>query len=232
MINSGKYDVVYSEPEGKPLSDVWYIPFINPVSHERTGFNSQKPEKLIKRLLEIFTDQNDLVLDFFMGSGTTATVAHKINRRYISIEQIESQTKIALERLINTIDGNNIGISKDVNWQGGGSFVYCELLEDNNSYIKVLEEASTSKQIREILSKATANGKIVPSVLPSDLTDTAEDFSELSIEEQRNIVLELLDKNKLYVNLSDLEDEGYDISESDKIFTRSFYQKLRSKSYE
>lgn len=160
-----------------------------------------------------------------MGSGTTQSAALKLNRRFIGVEQLDYIKTASTQRLKKVINGEQGGISKDVNWQGGGSFVYCELLEDNQAYIKKLEEASSSEQIKEILLIATKNGKIVPSVLPSDLRDSSEAFDKLSIEEQRNLVLELMDKNKLYVNLSDLEDESYGVSESDKKFTRSFYKR-------
>jgi adenine-specific DNA-methyltransferase len=80
-----------------------------------------------------------------------------------------------------------------------------------------------SSTIISILNRATDNGKIVPSVLPDDLKKTEEEFDELSLEEQKTLVLELLDKNKLYVNLSDLDDEDANVSEADKAFTKSFY---------
>ena len=188
-------------------------------------FGYAKPESLVGFLIKSVTKEKDLVLDFFMGSGTTQSAALKLNRRFIGVEQLDYIKTASTQRLKKVINGEQGGISKDVNWQGGGSFVYCELLEDNQAYIKKLEEASSSEQIKEILLIATKNGKIVPSVLPSDLRDSSEAFDKLSIEEQRNLVLELMDKNKLYVNLSDLEDESYGVSESDKKFTRSFYKR-------
>lgn len=127
LIESGKYTVVYAETEGKPLSDVWKIPFINPVAKERIGFNSQKLEVLLKRLLEVFSNENDLIMDFHLGSGTTCAVAHKMGRKYIGIEQMDYIENISVERLKKVVDGEQGGISKAVNWQGGGSFIYAEL---------------------------------------------------------------------------------------------------------
>lgn len=169
------------------------------------------------------TDEGDIVLDYHLGSGTTAAVAHKLGRKYIGIEQMEGQIDIELDRLQKVIDGYGFGISKDVNWQGGGSFVYCELLEDNQSLIYELEQAQDSNSIKFILDKATQNGKIVHSVLPSDLKRTEDEFESLSLDEQKKVVLELLDKNKLYINLSDMEDEDASVSDADKAFTKSFY---------
>ena len=92
-------------------------------------FSTPKPERLIQRILNIATNENDLVLDSFLGSGTTAAVAHKMNRRYIGIEMGEhAQTHCAV-RLQKVIDGEQGGISEDVNWQGGGGYRFYQLGE-------------------------------------------------------------------------------------------------------
>lgn len=188
-------------------------------------FTNPKPEELIQRILELSTSKGEFVLDFFMGSATTQAVSMKMNRRFIGIEQMDYINTVSIPRLKKVIEGEQGGISKSVNWEGGGSFVYCELLEDNESLVSELERAKTSEEIRVVLNKAIDNGKLIPSVLPNDLKGTEKDFDNLSIEKQKNLVMELLDKNKLYVNLSDLEDESFNISDEDKKFTRSFYNK-------
>jgi adenine-specific DNA-methyltransferase len=91
--------------------------------------NGKKPEKLLKRIIEMTTKPQDLVLDFFLGSGTTAAVAHKLNRQYIGIEQTDYQDNDCTVRLKNVINGDPTGISKSINWQGGGSFVFGVLSE-------------------------------------------------------------------------------------------------------
>ncbi|MDO5714911.1 MAG: site-specific DNA-methyltransferase, partial [Tissierellia bacterium] len=136
----------------------------------------QKPERLIRDILFSVTNENDIVLDFFMGSGTTASVAHKMNRQFIGIEQMDYINTVSVPRLQKVIAGEQGGISKEVNWQGGGSFVYCELLEDNQTLINKIQDATDSKTIKLVLKKATDNGKIVPSVLPDDLKQTEEEF--------------------------------------------------------
>ncbi|WP_322935431.1 site-specific DNA-methyltransferase [Mycoplasmopsis felis] len=83
-------------------------------------FSYPKPEILVNKLIDSSTNQNDLILDFFLGSGTTAAVAHKMNRRYIGIEQMDYINDITVERLKKVIDGEQGGISKSVNWNGGG----------------------------------------------------------------------------------------------------------------
>ncbi|EDZ90389.1 site-specific DNA-methyltransferase [Francisella tularensis] len=95
-------------------------------------FVTPKPEPLLERILEISTKPNDLVLDFFVGSGTTCAVAHKMGRQYIGIEQMDYIQDITVERMKKVIDGEQGGISKSVNWQGGGDFVYAELKQVSN----------------------------------------------------------------------------------------------------
>ena len=98
---------------------------------QSVGFGTgQKPEELIKKLLEATTNEHDIVLDFFSGSGTTGAVAHKMNRQWIMVEQMDYIETITKERMKKVIEGEQGGISKSVNWQGGGEFVYFELKKD------------------------------------------------------------------------------------------------------
>ncbi len=81
---------------------------------------------MIKQILEIGSNEGDLILDCYIGSGTTIATAHKLNRRYIGIEIGEQMTDLVVRRLNNGITGEQGGISKKVNWQGGGKFAYYE----------------------------------------------------------------------------------------------------------
>ena len=92
-----------------------------------SGFITPKPENLIARILTIATNKGDLILDSFLGSGTTAAVAHKMGRRYIGIEMGEHAKTHCQPRLQKVIDGEQGGISKSINWQGGGGFRFCQL---------------------------------------------------------------------------------------------------------
>ena len=87
---------------------------------KKDAFATPKPERLIQRILHIATNPGDLVLDSFLGSGTTAAVAHKMDRRYIGIEMGEHAVTHCVPRLRKVIDGEQGGISKSVGWQGGG----------------------------------------------------------------------------------------------------------------
>lgn len=187
--------------------------------------NGKKPEEYISYYLDIFSSKDDLILDFQLGSGTTCAVAHKMNRRYIGIEQMNYIRDISSERLKNVIDGEQGGISESFNWQGGGSFVYCELLENANTLIEKIQAAS-EETISEIKNEIYADGRIVPYITREELKKADEEFNSLELEEKKKSLISLVDKNKLYVNYSDMDDESYDISESDKAFTKSFYAEV------
>ena len=91
--------------------------------------NGKKPEGLLKQILEMASDEGDLVLDSFLGSGTTVATAHKMGRRWIGIEMGEQAYTHCKVRLDNVINGEQGGISKEVNWQGGGGYKFYELAE-------------------------------------------------------------------------------------------------------
>lgn len=96
---------------------------------EESPFTTPKPEALINRVVELSTEVNDIVLDSFLGSGTTAAVAHKMGRRYIGIEMGDHARTHCLPRLQKVIDGEQGGISASVEWKGGGGFRFCTLGE-------------------------------------------------------------------------------------------------------
>lgn len=214
------------EKEGNPLSDLWSddgVKIISANDNERINFDGQKPESLIKRVLDISTNELDLVLDFHIGTGTTCTVAHKMGRRYIGIEQMDYIKDITVERLKKVIDGEQGGISKAVNWQGGGSFVYCELMENGNELIRQIENADETT-IEDVKAKIYRDERIIPYITREELEKVDKDFEELTLEDKKKALIKLIDKNKLYVNYSDIENKDFDISDKDKKFTRSFYE--------
>lgn len=183
----------------------------------------QKSEKLIERILRAHTLEGDIVLDFFGGTGTTAAVAHKMSRRYIVCEQLEEHIDIELRRLNKVIAGEQSGVSKRNNWQGGGSFVYCELAKLNQNYVDKIESATTDAELTALLAEIIDTDFISCKVNPAEIKENAKSFEELSIGDKKRFLMELLDKNQLYVNYCDIDDENYHISEEDKAFTKSFY---------
>src|SRR5699024_3646893 len=120
------------EYEGQPIDSLWSdIYVINSQAKEALDFDGEKPEHLLKRIIELGSREGDLIMDFHMGSATTQAVAHKMDRRYIGIEQMDYINTVSVPRLQKVIEGEQGGISKDVDWQGGGSFVYVELMVKN-----------------------------------------------------------------------------------------------------
>lgn len=109
-----------------------------------TVFDTPKPESLVRRIFEIASNEGDLVLDAFLGSGTTAAVAHKMNRAYIGIDISTASIDYAINRLERVIAGEKSGISKDIGWQGGGSFSYYEYY-DKASIGKVIDLSPLAK---------------------------------------------------------------------------------------
>lgn len=110
MIASGKYQVHYADMEGKPISDVWDIPFINPQAKERTGYPTQKPEKLLERIITASTNPGDLVFDCFMGSGTLCAVAGVLNRKYIGADINLGAVQVTTKRLLGLQNNNNFEV--------------------------------------------------------------------------------------------------------------------------
>ena len=184
-------------------------------------FGTPKPEKLIQRIIQLGSDEGDLILDFFMGSATTQAVAHKMNRQYIGIEQMDYIETVAVERLKKVIDGEQGGISKDVDWQGGGSFVYCELKNDAQDFKESILKATTTEELLELFNKAKTSSFLSYRVDPKKLKEA--EFKELSLAEQKQVLSELIDNNNLYVNYSDIEDSSFAISPQEKALNRDFY---------
>ena len=187
----------------------------------RDDFSYAKPEKLIETILNVTTVEGDIILDFFMGSGTTQAVAHKMNRQYIGIEQMDYIETVSVERLKKVIAGEQGGISKDVEWQGGGSFVYCELKNDAQDFLNKVENALSSEELVELLEKVKKSSFLSYRVDAKKLHK--EEFNNLSIFEQKQLLVELIDQNNLYVNYSDINDVNNNISEKEKQLNTMFY---------
>jgi adenine-specific DNA-methyltransferase len=208
------------------VGDIWTDIGINNLSNEggvdlRFG---KKPEKLIERIIKmVSSSEDDIILDFFAGSGTTGAVAHKLNRQYILVEQLDSHIIKTVDRISNVIKGEQNGSSKNNDWKGGGSFVYCELAKCNQHFVDKAASAKTDKELTALLDEVLKTGFISHKVFPADISEAASEFADLSFADKKRFILELLDKNMLYVNLCDMNDKDNAISKADKAFTNSFY---------
>lgn len=182
----------------------------------------KKPERLLRRTIEMATEEGDLVLDFFTGSGTTAAVAHKLNRRWIAVEQLDYIETLAKKRLKTVVNGDKSGISSLVGWKGGGSFVYAELAASNSLYADRIYAAQDVDELHAIRADMHATGFLRYDV---DLSAfNTDDFATLPMEDAKRVLIDCLDVNHLYINLDSLGDEDFNISEKDAAMTRSFYR--------
>ncbi|CAC8494789.1 type III restriction/modification enzyme methylation subunit [Staphylococcus aureus] len=223
---SPRVQIIFSEDNLMyTLGDIWTD--INTTGLEVEGNvllkNGKKPEKLIKRIIEFSTKERDLVLDFFMGSGTTQAVAHKMNRQYIGIEQMDYINSISVPRLQKVIDGEKSGVSKDVDWQGGGSFVYAELAKENQAILDRIISSSTKEELSQQIDKLLNDGVLNYEVDFDKFTSTKKEFHELELEDQKEVLIRVLDSNELYVNYTEIEDSEYNFTEDEIAFNHSFY---------
>ncbi|GAA7350502.1 hypothetical protein HpCK69_09020 [Helicobacter pylori] len=184
-------------------------------------FSTPKPEALISRILEISTQENDLVLDFFAGSGTTCAVAHKMKRRYIGIEQMDYIETITKERLKKVIEGEQGGISKKCDFKGGGSFVYAELKGVNLEVKKQIFNAKSKSECQKIFNDL--NERFLKRADCKIGEIHSEEFQNLDLNEQKRIYCTLLDSNEDYLNLGDIDEDVWGIDEITKKYNEIFY---------
>lgn len=213
--NQGTYSLVTTPNVWSDINSVFNL------SKEWTGFNTQKPEKLLARIIEASSKPGDLILDYHLGSGTTAKVAHKLGRRYIGIEQMTYTKKAdVITGLQNVIHGDDTDFSRAINWQGGGSFTYCTLKDDANLFRKkALHDPAPG--LPNLLELITHSNFLSHRVDPTKVQLTS--FKKLSIRDQRRILVNLIDANSLYVNYSEINDPFYEISPYDKNLNQKFY---------
>ncbi len=225
-----------TRPERYPLEDIWngneyddlnsiaIVSYSGETVSKMLGteeIKGQKSEKLIQRILEASTNENDLVLDFFAGSGTTCAVAHKMKRRYIGIEQMDYIETITKERLKKVIEGEQGGISKKCDFKGGGSFVYAELKEVN---LEVKRQILNAKSMGECLKIFNDLNERFLKRADCKIDEIhSEEFQNLDLNEQKRIYCALLDSNEDYLNLGDMDEDAWGIDEITKKCNEIFY---------
>ncbi|GAA6969877.1 site-specific DNA-methyltransferase [Helicobacter pylori] len=214
--NSNKWDKLNSIAIDSSVSRV-----DETIAIDDENFKGQKPESLIQRILEVSTNENDLVLDFFAGSGTTCAVAHKMKRRYIGIEQMDYIETITKERLKKVIEGEQGGISKKCDFKGGGSFVYAELKEVNLEVKKQILNAKSKSECLKIFNDL--NERFLKRADCKIDGIHSEEFQNLDLNEQKRICCTLLDANEDYLNLGDMDEDTWGIDGITKKYNEIFY---------
>ena len=222
-----------SQGKGSVANDIWVnigsnqesdkeIRQLFDVRGANTIFSNPKPEKLIERIIQVCTNCNDIVLDFHLGSGTTAAVAHKMGRRWIGIEQMDYIETIAKERLKKVIAGEQGGISKSVNWQGGGSFVYMELKKYNQEYVDQINAATNMTELEEVYKRMYQNA-FLKFWFDKKTFERDERFRSMDLNTRKRALISILDENQLYLNYADMDDAKYHVSDDERALTKRFY---------
>lgn len=251
QMGDGRYQIVEKYRKNTRMArSVWWDKEVNSelgTKHLRQLFGKKvfdypKPETLIRRIVEMATTTNDIVMDFCLGSGTTATTCQKLKRQYVGIEQMDYIEDVAVERIkkvigkkikkkdkfLDEIEFDEGGISKAVNWQGGGEFVYFELMKYNEMYMDKIQAAKTSKEMvklwKEIAEKSFLNWYVNPETPEDAVVDFEAIGKEVGgLEKQKTLLCGLLNKNQLYVNLSEINDKQFAVSKEDKELNKAFY---------
>ncbi|MCY3628350.1 MAG: DNA methyltransferase [Gammaproteobacteria bacterium] len=165
-------------------------------------------------------DKDAIILDFHAGSGTTAHAVLELNtqdngdRKFILVEQLDYVENVTVPR-----------VEKVIEKQGGGDFIYCELMQYNQTYMDKIQAAQSPAELVTLYQDIAENSFLnwyVNAEVPGEAID---DFTAIGdLEAQKHCLIELLDKNQLYVNLSEIEDADFKVSEEDKALNNAFYE--------
>ena len=236
-----------SKAEQYPIEDVWngneyddlksiaIVSFsgetVSKMLNKNDEVKGQKSEKLIERIIRAHTSEKDIVLDFFGGTGTTAAVALKMNRQFIICEQIDKHVDISLRRLQKVEEGEQSGISKRNNWQGGGSFVYLELAKKNETALEQISACKSLEELTELFDELCSKYFLHYNVRIKEFRKEIESerFKQLNLKQQKEMFSRMLDLNQLYVNTDDRHDKNTGLTENDIAITEDFYQLYQQK---
>jgi len=153
-------------------------------------------------------------------------VAQKIGRRWIMVEQINDQVNKQIKRLRNTLKGDKIGISKAANWKGGGNFIYCELMKYNELFVEKIQKAKNTKELLKIWEEMKKKSFLNYNVDIKKFNESIDEFKKLPFSKQRRILFDILNKNQLCVNLSEIEDGDFKVGAEDKKINKGFYDNI------
>lgn len=233
-----KVQIFNKYPEQQVFKNIWYdkkyFPEFQGTNLLKKLFNDNVfsyPKSLyaVYDTLKIMTDEEDIILDFFAGSGTTGHATLELNkneggnRQFILIEQLDYAENVTAKR-IEIVIKNNAEENKMFSNSQDVSCVYLELNKYNQTFIEQIEEAKTGEQLLAIWGEMKEHSFLNYNVDIKKHEEAIEDFKQLSIETQKQHLCEILNKNQLYVNLSSIDDEDYQVSEDDKRLTRDFYE--------
>jgi len=184
------------------------------------NFSFPKSLYTVLDTVKLLTGPNDLILDFHAGSGTTGHAVLELNkedggkRQFIMVEQLSEHNNVCNIRIEKVLEMNNADLS----------FIYFELKKYNQIFIELIEEAKDSETILQIWEQMKSKSFLNYNVDIKKQDENLEEFKALKLQEQKQHLCELLDKNQLYVNLSSLNDKDFACTEAEKNVTKEFYQ--------
>ena len=184
-------------------------------------FSYPKSIYAVKDVIEILSEKggDDIILDFFAGSGTTAHAVLELNekdngsRQFILVEQMDYVKSVTMPRVKKVIKKENIG-----------DFIYCELMGYNQAFIDKIQAAQSSEELVALWQDIAENSFLNWYVNAEVPEEAVNDFTAIGdLEAQKHLLAALLDKNQLYVNLSEIEDVDFEVSEKDEALNKKFY---------
>ncbi|MFU8925245.1 site-specific DNA-methyltransferase [Acinetobacter puyangensis] len=198
----------------KIRGDWWegfYLDMGNVAKEDNVDFkNGKKPQRLIEQIIKMTTDENDIVLDYHLGSGTTAAVAHRLNRRWIGIEQMGYIESVTLERL------------KRVNDEVESSFVYFELKKYNQDFLDKIMAANSKGVLDDVYTEMAKNA-FLKFWFDKNEFEKDENFRSLDLDQRKELLIGILDENQLYLNHADMHDSRYHVTDEEMALTDLFY---------
>ena len=186
----------------------------------RKAFSFPKSLYTVLDTIKLMAGPNDLIMDFHAGSGTTGHAVTELNkedngnRKFILVEQLEEHIDICIERNQNVLKQNNID----------DNFTYFELKKYNQNFIEQIITAKESDNLLDVWNKMKEKSFLNYNVDIKKQEEHIEEFKELELYQQKQILLDLLDKNQLYTNISSMNDLDFELSEGEKGITKDFYK--------
>jgi site-specific DNA-methyltransferase (adenine-specific) len=218
--------VLANEKKGVPLSDVWNIPFLNPKAKERVGYPTQKPILLLERIIEIASDENDLVLDAFCGSGTSLIAAKLLNREFIGIDISLEAVELTKKRLANPIKSSS-------NLLENGEESYLEKSDYERNILKVLDALPVERNngidgfLREYVEGRPVSVKIQKEF--EDLETAKQKLIEASRSKDCSYMI-LIRTNSINNSLFEITDERLLVVDSLDFILKTRWQKKKVQS--
>ena len=224
--NNGEIDIFRIKDEKKPRT-VWYGARYDASTHGSKIVNKVIDGKTVSFPKSIYAvydciysvvkdDKEAIILDFFAGSGTTAAATLMLNsedggnRKFIQVEQLDEHVDVLKERIRKALNGQS-------------NFIYMELAKWNEEWIEKIKKAKTGKELAKLWGGMKETAFLSYKVDPKTIDANTKDFADLSIADQKKFLIECLDKNQLYVNLSEIEDKEYGVSKEDMELNKKFY---------